>query len=585
MGAWGRSRRSALAIVAAAASAIALLVYLTEALDRSELDTVDARFALRGELEPPDDLAVVAIDDVSFNELDERWPFPRSLHGELIDVLSAAGAAAIVYDVQFTEPTEPREDNALITAVAESRAPVVLATEEVNREGESNIFGGEEVLREIGARAGNSAFDPDPGGVYRRLRYATRGLESLAVAAVEERDGVTVGSEQFPDDGAWVDFHGPPETLPTYSFSEVLSGEVDPSEFDGRTVVVGVSAPSVQDVHPVPTSDNQLMSGAEIQANAVETVTRDLPLHEAPKPLGALIVIAMGTIVPATAIRLRPLAAAAIGLLATAGYLLLAQLAFNGGAILPVIDPLLAMVLAIVGTLAVLYMLAAFERQRVRDTFARFVPADVVGEVLERTDEDLRLGGSRREATVMFVDLRSFTGFAEAHAPEQVVEVLNRYLGEMTDAIMDHGGTLVSFMGDGIMAVFGAPLDQGDHADRALAAAREMAGPRLSGFNAWIGEAGIGDGFAIGIGLNSGEVMTGQVGSERRVEYAAIGDTTNTAARLEAMTKDFEHSIFVSGSCRALLADDAGLVFVERLEVRGRSEPIEVWADAGGAAS
>ena len=119
-----------------------------------------------------------------------------------------------------------------------------------------------------------------------------------------------------------------------------------------------------------------------------------------------------------------------------------------------------------------------------RDTFARFVPESVVTEVLDRTDGDLRLGGVRRQGTVLFSDLRGFTTFAETLEPDRVIEALNRYLTEMSDAIMDHGGTLVAYMGDGIMAVFGAPLEQDDHADRALAAAREMLDERLVDFNA-----------------------------------------------------------------------------------------------------
>ena len=248
-------------------------------------------------------------------------------------------------------------------------------------------------------------------------------------------------------------------------------------------------------------------------------------------------------LVPAAGLRWQPLLAAGIGLLAAAVYLVIAQLAFDSGLIVPILYPMLAVALAAVGTLAVHYLVAAFERQRTHLTFGRFVPQEVVDAVLERTDEDLRLGGERRECTVLFSDIRGFTTFSESREPDEVVEILNRYLGDMTDSIMDHGGTLISYMGDGIMALFGAPLDQPDHADRALAAAKEMLGPTLDDFNRWVRAEGLHDGFAMGVGLNSGVVMTGQVGSERRVEYTAIGDTTNTAARLEGMTKGTPHSL------------------------------------------
>jgi adenylate cyclase len=257
-----------------------------------------------------------------------------------------------------------------------------------------------------------------------------------------------------------------------------------------------------------------------------------------------------------------------------------AQLSFEAGTIISVVYPLLALAIAVVGTLAVHYAIGAVERVRMRDTFSRFVPAPVVDEALARTGDDLRLGGVRRVGTVMFSDLRGFTSLAETLEPEQVIEVLNHYLTEMSEAIMGHGGTLVAYMGDGIMAVFGAPLEQPDHAERAVAAAREMIGPRLERFNAWLKEQGLAvDGIAMGVGLNSGEVMSGNVGSPNRIEYTAVGDTTNTAARLEGMTKGSGHSLFVAGSTRALLHGDPanGLVSVGEMNVRGRERTIEVW--------
>jgi adenylate cyclase len=148
----------------------------------------------------------------------------------------------------------------------------------------------------------------------------------------------------------------------------------------------------------------------------------------------------------------------------------------------------------------------------------------------------------------------------------------------MSEAILDHGGTLVAYMGDGIMAVFGAPLQQDDHADRGLAAARDML-ERLHGFNAWLREEGLHEGFKMGIGLNSGPVMSGHVGSERRLEYTALGDTTNTAARLEGMTKGTPYQLYVADSTRSFLtvpADD--LVEVGDFEVRGRVAKIKLWS-------
>jgi adenylate cyclase len=163
-----------------------------------------------------------------------------------------------------------------------------------------------------------------------------------------------------------------------------------------------------------------------------------------------------------------------------------------------------------------------------------------------------------------------------------VIEVVNCYLNEMTEAILGAGGTLISYMGDGIMAVFGAPLEQSDHADRALVAATEMIGPRLDRFNTWLVEQGHDHAFVMGVGINSGSVMAGNIGSEQRVEYTALGDTTNTASRLEGMTKGSGHMLFVAETTRERMKDQPeNLVLVGELEVRGRVEPVPVWTIAG----
>ena len=184
----------------------------------------------------------------------------------------------------------------------------------------------------------------------------------------------------------------------------------------------------------------------------------------------------------------------------------------------------------------------------------------------------------RRECTVLFSDLRGFTSFSESLQPDEVIEVLNVYLEEMSDAIMDHGGTLVSYIGDGIMAVFGAPIEQADHADRAIAAAQEMLEVRLPAFNRWMREAGSATGSGWGSASTAAQVMSGQVGSERRIEYTAIGDTTNTAARLEGMTKGRAPPLHRRLDPRAAPARSRRSRSIGELEVRGRQRPVRIWS-------
>ena len=222
--------------------------------------------------------------------------------------------------------------------------------------------------------------------------------------------------------------------------------------------------------------------------------------------------------------------------------------------------------------------LGELERSRVHDVFARFLPESVVDEVLERTNGEVRLGGVRATGTALFTDLRAFTPFSEANPPGVVIDVLNRFLGEMTEAVLDHGGTLAEYTGDGFLGLFGVPIESGDHADRALAAAREMLHVRFPRFNAGLAADNPGVRFGFGIGMSSGPMMSGHVGSERRLQYTAVGDTVNTASRVETLTKDVGHALLLSQATRDLLtAPPDDLVYVGERAVRGRRAPARLW--------
>jgi adenylate cyclase len=563
------------------ATAVGIAAYLTDALREPELDTVDARFAIRGTEPAPDDIVVVGVDDVTFDELNERWPFPRSFHGKVINELSRDGANVIAYDVQFTEPTEPREDNALIRAIgaADRRSHVVLATTEVGPGGTTNVLGGDRVVERFGAVAANSNLLPDPGGVIRRTPYEEQDLINFGVAAAEAPGDIDVDPSRFDDDGgAWIDYFGPSGTVEAVSFSTVYNGEFEPGTFTDKFVVVGTTAPSLQDVHPTSTSGDVLMSGPEIQANSIHTARSGVPLEATPEFVDLILVAVFAFIPPLATLALSPvrglLLAIAVGLL----YTVAVQLGFDWeGLLLSFVYPVGTLALSTVGTVGVQYVTAAMERQRTRDIFARFVPEKVVDDVLARTDQDLRLGGVEIEGTILFSDIRGFTTFSESQPAERVLEILNRYLSGMTDAILDHGGTVTTYIGDGIMALFGGPIPQADHADRALAAARAMLDLKLPDFNGWLREEGI-EPFRMGIGLNTGPVMAGNVGSEKRLEYTAIGDTVNTAARLEGMTKDTPYDLFVADSTRAYLSNGDELIYVDDLPVRGRQATVKIWS-------
>jgi adenylate cyclase len=585
MRAFRGQRRKSLALLAVAllAGGLGVLAYATHLLKRSELQAIDARFSIRGTQRRPSNLLLVEIDNATLQELTRlhlhsEFPFPRRYDAQVIDHLRLAGASTIALDLEFTHETDPPDDNALIEAIGRAHGKTVLAATEVAPGGGTDVLGGGSLLQKLGARAAEVRLTVDSDGSVRRFGFSYNGLHSFAVVTAETATGRAIAASRFEQGILPIDFIGPPETITSISYSKVLKGQFPPNVFRGKIVIVGASAPILQDNHVTATSGSREMAGAEIMANATSTLLRGAPLKDVSGAVNLALVVLLGIAVPLGSTRLRRRRSLLGALALAAAFTVATQLVFDNGLIVSFVYPLLALALGVLGTLVVLYLVEAMERERVRDMFSRFVPAGVVDDVLQRTDKNLRLGGVERDCTVLFSDLRGFTSFSESQPAARVIEVINVYLNEMTEAILQAGGTLIAYMGDGIMAIFGAPLDQEDHADRAVAAAREMIGVRLERFNAWLAEQGFDHSFEMGVGLNSGPVMAGNVGSEQRVEYTAIGDTTNTASRLEGLTKDSEAMLFISATTHARMRGSKDeLSLVGEVNIRGRVGTMAVW--------
>jgi CHASE2 domain-containing sensor protein len=361
----GGRNRAVVLVAALAAALVALCAQQLHVLDRIEDDTIGLRFHVRGEQEHKD-VTVVGIDDETFSALNKRWPFPRRLHAEAIDELRRAGARAVVYDVQFTEKTTEAQDWALYEAVG--RFPgMVLATTETDGRGGTRVLGGEENLEDVHARAGAANLTTESGGVIRRFPYSVGGLPTLAVAAAEQVSGRAVSPAAFEAGDAWIDYAGPPGAIPHVAFSDLVDERMraDPSLLRDRIVVVGMTAPTQQDVHATPLSSSRLMSGPEVQANAISTALRGFPLRSAPDWIGMVVLFALALAPAVARFRLSAFAAAAAGPVAALAYLGGAQIAFGEGLILPVANPLLAAALGTVATIAVALTAERRERGRV----------------------------------------------------------------------------------------------------------------------------------------------------------------------------------------------------------------------------
>jgi adenylate cyclase len=533
----------------------------TGVLGRAEGASIDTRFAIRG-TQPPGPVAVVGIDERTLMAPGiPAWPWPRGLQGRLIRAVDALHPRLIVYDVQITEPAP--QTMSLYGAVSAAR-PVVMVTTEVAPGGQTRIFGGNENLKPIGALPAWAQFPSVTEGEVRRLPTGFRGLDSVALVAAR-----AVGRPAPIRPGATplIDFPGGSGTVREVPAIDVIRRTTPPSAVRGKIVVVGLVAQAFGDVHATAADGGSQLSGPELEADSIATALNGFPLHGAPGWLDAALVLISALLAPALALW----RSASLGTVAAVAWLaagaVIAQLAFDGGTVLELMPPLAATLISGVGVNIVDLATVRRQRNRLIATFERYVPRDHVGRVVARAESEAGLAAEQLEATVMFCDLKGYTGFAEQLEPDELLQTLNRYLGQVSDAVMDHSGSVVTFLGDGVMAVFGAPLASDDHAGQALAAARAVV--------AAVGAE------RVGVGLASGPVVSGTVGSGRRMEYAAIGDTTNVAARVQALTRELDRAILLTEGTHDRLAatgDDHGLERLGEFTLRGRAQPLTLWS-------
>ena len=428
-------------------------------------------------------------------------------------------------------------------------------------------------------------FFDDPDGVIRRFLPAIptdEGESWVTFAALLAERAAPGDTPRLCPPLSRIGFSGPPGTVPRVSFRRLLSpgAESDPQiqGLKDKVVIIAYEPTGVQDIHQTPYSRGFLnfsarfMSGPEVHANIVET----LLTGRFPRPVSApwrliylLMVLTVGT---AAFFKLSPRQGLAVlGLLAVM-VAVFAYLWFRSYWLLPVAPPQLGLLACYLGVLGLRLTGEERERTRLRQIFGRYVSDEVVEKLLA-TGKQPNLGGEAVTVTVLFSDIRNFTPMSESLAPQEVVELLNNYFSRACEPILEQGGTVDKFIGDAVMAVFGSPAPHPDHARRAITAALAMAA-RASDFRAWIARRFPDrdwQDFHIGIGLHTGEVVVGNVGSPKRFEFTAIGDTVNTASRLESLTKDLGWTIVASAA--TIKAAGPGVVTGESEASSGQGPP------------
>ena len=438
---------------------------------------------------------------------------------------------------------------------------------------------------------------PDSGdGFVRRvplaIAYQSQVALPLSLAVLRARDNSTatlrvdragveevkIGNHSIAtaEDGQMlINYRGPGETFPHVSAVDVLKGSVDPSIFRNKILLVGVTATAVVDVRITPF--DEVFPGVEIHANVIDNVLRGDYLRQprwlvlADIALITILALGLGLILS----RFRGVSAAAIAIALLGIYMIGSQLFFESQGIpLSVVYPVLAIGLSYAAISIHHYLVEVRERQKMRKALDLYLSPSMAKLVSEQP-ERLQLGGEKRDMTVFFSDIRGFTSISEGLAPEELVELLNSYLGGMTDVIFNYDGMLDKYIGDAVMAVWGAPLPQPDHAQRACEAALEMV-RKLEELNRSWRERGWPQ-LEIGVGLNTGPMVFGNMGSSQHLSLTVMGDDVNLGSRLEGLNKLYGTTMLLSEA--TLGATDGSLCTreIDLVQVKGKTQPVRIF--------
>ncbi len=369
-----------------------------------------------------------------------------------------------------------------------------------------------------------------------------------------------------------INYRGGPKTFTTIPYYRVLYDEVAPDMVAGKIVLVGATSAVLHDVYPTPFAPQGGMPGVEIHANVLETLLEGIPLRRIPWPVTVLFILAGSVLAVWLANRMRPLYALG-AILGTAGvYAAAGFAAFGWGRFCLDMAPIPVALMLGYGTSVVENFI---REQREKRRLARFFSPAVVKEILQHRS-DQALGSSRRRITVLFSDIRGFTSISEKLPPEQVVEVLTEYLTELTEVVFRHGGMVDKYVGDCIMALYNVPLEDPDHAARAVHTALEFQRRTQIMSARW--EARLGVQVKNGVGINTGVAVVGTMGSRQRLEYTAIGDTVNLGARLESITKEYRSPIIISESTYQEIRGRFRTKCLGQVTVKGKEIPVRIYA-------
>ncbi len=609
-------------IVAITIFAITFILYVAHIFDVWEWKTWDLRLRLFSDSSRASkNIVIFLVDqsslDVYEQEMGVSWPWPREMYSYIIDYCREAGAKAVFIDFIFSESSVygVDDDQKLADAIAQSGnvfLPISLSkgTKEVEESYsillkkfalEENLFPRHsshsmksvslpvEGFLSSAQGVGNSTFVQDKDGIYRRMpllfSWNDLYLPSVPFALARFSDE-NMRFNDIPLDSSnqmILRYHGPTGTYPSYSVAAIInsyaklqegmSPQIPPETFKGKIVFIGGSAPGILDLRPTPFSP--VYPGVEILATALDNILSKDYIR-IPSPFVLFFFIGLLSLITAVGSSLLkkiwmtvPFAIFCLGLLAS-----VTSLAFGLGYWLEFVAPSFAVVVSFTAAMVLNYSFEGRQKRFIKTVFRHYLSPDVIDRVLEDPSL-LRLGGEKRIITSFFSDVAGFTSISESLSPEELVNLLNDFLSEMTDIILSYAGTLDKYEGDAIIAFWNAPLDQPDHALRACRAALECQ-KRLEELRPVFAQKS-GHELYMRVGLNSGPAVVGNMGSHSRFDYTAMGDTINMASRLEGACKHYSVPILVGDTTFQMAKDAIAAREVDLIRVVGKSKPERVY--------
>lgn len=593
-------------------------------LELVDMKVYDLFFHLRGQEEPPKNVVIAAIDEASIEKFG-RWPWSRDKIARVIDKLSELEAAVITFDIILSE----HEKNDRVLAKSISKAgnvilPVVFFFNEDAPENlaitssafpvlnpqdfkryhpisSKNILACEKILNENAAGFGHINMFPDPDGTIRWevlfIEYYGYMIPSLSLKtvsmylgippekqAIDATRGIYLGKRYIPTD-PWgrvlIPYYGGNETFKYLSIADILENKVKKEDIENKIVIVGATAVGIYDLRVTPLSS--ALPGVEKHANVIAAIIDEKTLLPASSSVVSLLIFLSGIISILFYKKLR----AGYSVIVLLGLLIIVFSIsfsfFKNGIWLSIVYISGNLVTQFLIITTIKYAYSEKEARQIKKIFSSYVTEKVMNELI-KNPSTAKLGGARREVTVLFSDIRDFTTLSEKLPPEKVVEILNEYFNTMAEIIFKWEGTLDKFMGDAIMVFWGAPLPQNDHAERALKCAIEMISKLRYLYNKWKVENK--PLLKIGIGISTGEVLVGNIGAEgKKMDYTVIGDHVNLACRLEQLNKQFNSEILISECTYERVKEKIEIeyqdsIYVEELGtilVKGKKTPVKIF--------